>query len=225
LTNLNKGKSMHAKTWITTFSLAAALGSANAWAQQADPRGFYVGLSVGQSRVDIDDSEVPAVGGATASSVSKEETDSAFKVYGGYRILPYLAVEGGWADLGKFRAGRNVTAPAVGSLSAEIEASGPYVQAVGILPLQRFELFATGGFMYATTETTLSTSGAVVLAPGIARTEKDSELEFKFGLGASFSFTRNLAIRAEYERFFDVGTSDTGEGDIDLLSVGIVFRF
>ena len=216
---------MHARTWLKILSLAAAFTSANAWAQAADPRGFYIGLSAGQSSVDIDDGDVPTVGGATASSVSKDETDSAFKIYGGYRILPYLAVEGGWADLGKFRVGRNVTAPLAGSLSAEIEASGPYVQAVGILPLQRFELFATAGLMYATTETTFSTSGAVVLVPGVASTEKDSEVEFKFGLGASFSFTRNLAIRAEYERFFDVGTSDTGEGDIDLLSVGIVFRF
>jgi len=118
-----------------------------------------------------------------------------------------------------------VTAPAVGSLSAEVEASGPYVEAVGIIPLQRFELFGKVGAMYATTETTFSTSGAVVLAPGVARSNKDSEVEFKLGVGGSFSITRNLAIRAEYERYFEVGTSNTGEGDIDLISIGIVFRF
>jgi len=212
------------KTWLKIFSLAFVLASANAWAQPTDPRGFYIGLSAGQSRVDFDNA-APAVIGATASTVSTDETDNGFKVYGGYRILRNLAVEGGWVDLGKFRATRNVTAPAVGSISAEIEASGPYLEAVGIIPLQRFELFGTAGAMYATTEATVSTTGAVVLAPGAARSRKESEVEFKLGVGGSFSFTRNLAIRAEYERFFEVGTSETGEGDIDLISVGIVFRF
>lgn len=212
---------MHAKTLLKTSCLALALASTSALAQE-DRRGAYVGLSVGQTKVTID---APTVIGATASTQSKDDTDSGFKVYGGYRFLRNFAVEGGWADLGNFRATRNVTAPATGSITAEIESSGPYVDAVGIIPLQQFALFGKVGAMLATTETTFSTTGAVVLAPGVARTREETEVEFKFGLGASFSFTRNLAIRAEYERFFDVGTSETGEGDIDLISIGIVFRF
>ncbi len=215
---------MHINTPLKMLCLALVLASTNALAQD-DQRGFYVGLSFGQSKVSIDDSDVPTVGGATATSISKDETDSGFKLYGGYRFTRNFALEGGWADLGSFRATRNVTAPAVGSFTAEIESSGPYIDAVGIIPLQQFALFGKLGAMYAKTEATLSTTGAVILAPGIPRSVDDSELEFKFGLGASYSFTRNFAIRAEYERFFDVGSSDTAEGDIDLISIGIVFRF
>jgi opacity protein-like surface antigen len=64
-----------------------------------------------------------------------------------------------------------------------------------------------------------------VLAPGVSRSQEASEVEFKFGIGASYSFTRNLALRAEFERFLDVGDSDTGEGDVDLISIGVTFRF
>jgi OOP family OmpA-OmpF porin len=155
--------------------------------------------------------------------VSKDETDTGWKIYGGYQFAPYFAVEGGWADLGKFMATRNVTAPAAGSVSAEVEASGLFVDAVGVLPLQRFMLFGKLGAMYTNTETTRSTTGAVALF-GPASSD-DSELEFKMGLGASYSFTKALSIRAEWERFFEVGTEQTGEGDVDLISVGLAFRF
>lgn len=212
---------MLARTRLQTLPFAFVLIATSALAQD-DRRGFHIGLSVGQSKVDI---EAPRVGGAFVSSEANDETDTGFKLYGGYRFHRHFAVEGGWADLGSFRARRNVTVPASGSVTAEIEASGPYVDALGIIPLGQFALFGKVGAMYATTETRFSTTGAVVLAPGVARTTEDSEVEFKFGLGASFSFTQRFAIRAEYERFFDVGTSQTGEGDIDLMSVGIVLRF
>lgn len=173
-------------------------------------------------RQRIEDSAI-SVFGATASSVSKDETDTGFKLYAGYRFNRYFAVEGGWTDLGSFKATRNVTAPAVGSLTAEIEASGFHLDALGIIPLQQFSLFGKLGVMYATTETSGSSTGAVGLAGD--RSSKDSEVEFKFGLGASYSFTRNFAIRAEFERIVDVGTSETGEGDIDLFSIGVTWRF
>jgi OOP family OmpA-OmpF porin len=203
--------------------LAFALASTSALAQD-DQRGFYVGLSVGQSKVKIDDSLV-AVTGATASSVSKDETDTGYKIYVGHRFHRNFALEGGWTDLGKFRATRNVTAPAVGSLSAEVESSGFHLDALGILPLQQFSLFGKVGAMYATTESSFSTTGAVVLLPGENANPEESELEWKLGLGASYAFTRNLAVRAEWERVLKVGSSETGEGDMDLFSVGLTFRF
>jgi OOP family OmpA-OmpF porin len=212
---------MRARTLLGMLPLAFALASTSALAQD-DQRGLYIGLSVGQSGVDINDSFV-TVTGATSSSVSKDEEDTGFKLYGGYRFHRHIAVEGGWVDLGRAKATRNVTAPATGSLTAEFESRGPYVDVLGVLPLQQFNLFVKGGAMYATTKTSLSTTGAVVVIG--PRSAKESEIEFKFGFGASYSFTRNLAVRAEFERFFDVGTDETGEGDVDLISIGITFRF
>lgn len=216
---------MRGKTLLRLLLPVVALASTNALAQEADQTGLYVGLSFGQSRVKIDDSTVPAPTGTTASTVSKDETDTGFKAYVGYRFGRHFALEGGWTDLGSFRATRNVTAPAVGSLTAEIEASGFHLDALGILPLQQFAIFGKIGAMYAETKTTFSRTGAVVFAPGANPNREETEVEWKFGVGASYSFTRNLAIRAEFERVLDVGGEQTGEGDIDLLSIGITFRF
>jgi hypothetical protein len=40
-----------------------------------------------------------------------------------------------------------------------------------------------------------------------------------------FDFLRNLAVRAEWQRYSDVGSSDIGEADIDVLSLGLLFTF
>jgi hypothetical protein len=46
-----------------------------------------------------------------------------------------------------------------------------------------------------------------------------------FGFGASFDIGKTAAVRIEWERFMDVGESDTGQSDVDLLSASLVFRF
>jgi opacity protein-like surface antigen len=53
---------------------------------------------------------------------------------------------------------------------------------------------------------------------GAPFSEKADGTDLSFGLGVSYSFTRNLSVRAEWERF-DV------DADVDLLSVGLVYRF
>lgn len=114
---------MNARTLLRGLPFAFALASTAAFAQQADQRGLYAGVSVGQSKVKFEE-DFPGVVGATASSVSKDETDTAYKLYVGYRLHRNFAVEGGWTDLGEWTATRNVTAPAVGSLRASMEVSG-----------------------------------------------------------------------------------------------------
>jgi hypothetical protein len=45
------------------------------------------------------------------------------------------------------------------------------------------------------------------------------------GLGAKLSFTESVHARVEWERFADIGDDDTGQDDVDLLSVGLGFAF
>jgi hypothetical protein len=51
-----------------------------------------------------------------------------------------------------------------------------------------------------------------------------------FGLGGEFDFTRNLGVRAEWQRYAKMkvrndvnGVED--DGDVDALTVGVVYRF
>jgi OOP family OmpA-OmpF porin len=214
---------MNARTLLRTLPLAFSLASTAALAQQADQRGWYAGLSVGQSKVKFDES-FPAVGGVTASSVSKDETDTAYKLYAGYRLHRNFAVEGGWTDLGEWTATRNITAPAVGSLRVNIEASGWHVDALGIFPLQNnFAFFGKLGGIYTTTKSNRSATGAVVLG-GSPNREK-SEFNLKWGIGASYAFIRSLAARLEFEQVHKIGDSSTGEGDVQMFSIGLTYHF
>jgi OOP family OmpA-OmpF porin len=209
---------------LETAALAVALVTAPslALAQQAQP-GWYGGLSVGQSKVKMDDSSV-SVAGATASSLSKNETDTAYKLFAGYRINNNFAVEGGWTDFGKFRATRTVTAPATGSLSANIKVSGFHAEGVGIVPLgSSFSIFGKIGGMYSTTKTSATSTGAVVVLGNTDR--KKSELNLKWGLGGAYDIARNWAVRVEYEQVQKVGDSSTGEGDVGMFSIGAVYKF
>ena len=116
--------------------------ASQAFAQQPQ-RGWYAGISAGQSTADIDSASVLPVIGATQSRVSTDDTDTGFKLYGGYRFNRHLAVEAGYADLGSFRATRTVTAPASGTLSGEFKVSGIFGQAAG-MPVASRSGYRTG---------------------------------------------------------------------------------
>jgi len=155
-----------------TIGLGFALASANSFAQQSKP--WYGGLSIGQSQVKFDDNVLP-IAGATATSLSKNETDTGFKAYVGYRLHQNFALEGGYTDFGKFSATRTMTAPGSGTVHADLKASGWHVDAVGIWPIQNnFSLFAKLGVIFNEVKTSLGTTGAVAFVPGTNTSPKHS---------------------------------------------------
>src|SRR5262249_3072638 len=93
------------------LALTALIANAQ---EQAPVTGWDVGGPTRQSEIGFDDASLN-IAGATSQSISKDETDTAWKIFAGYRLGRYLAVEGGWTDLGKFSATTTVTAPASGA--------------------------------------------------------------------------------------------------------------
>lgn len=95
----------------------------------------------------------------------------------------------------------------------------------GNLPIgERFALFGKLGVAYSELEATVSGSGSVLGTPFSGTfSDKDSGIGFAFGVGAQFYVMDNLGIRAEWERFNDAGGDF--ETDIDLLTIGVHFRF
>jgi OOP family OmpA-OmpF porin len=208
-----------------TVGLGFALASANTLAQQST-KPWYGGVSIGQSTVKIDDDALRIVG-ATATSLSKNETDTGYKAYVGYRLHQNFAVEGGYTDFGKISATRTMTAPAVGTFHADSKASGWHVDAVGIWPMQNnFSLFGKLGLIFNEVKTSLGTTGAVALPAGTNTSPKHSGSNLKLGIGAGYDFTPTVGARVEWERASKLGDDSTGgKSDVDLLSVGVVFRF
>lgn len=214
------------KTVIAT--LLAGLGFVASNAMAADASGWYAGASLGSATTSIDSTNI--VTGATAFSFSKDESDTGYKLFGGYRLNQNFAVEGGYTNFGKFKATENVTAPAVGSVTGNIKADGWQLGLVGFLPVAKdFSLIGKIGTIYSTTSTDMSTSGAVVLSAGSLASRKHSEWNWTYGLGLQYELSKAVAVRAEWERYDKLGNTGaytgTGESDVNLYSVGLSYKF
>ena len=46
-----------------------------------------------------------------------------------------------------------------------------------------------------------------------------------YGVGAQYDFMRQAAARVEWQRYDNVGGNAVGETDIDVLSVGLLWKF
>jgi OOP family OmpA-OmpF porin len=141
--------------------------------------------------------------GSCPSGFTCDFKDTAWKLFGGYRFHRNIAAEAFWGEWGEI----SVRTGAV-SATAKIRTIG--VAGVGILPLGQFELFGKLGI--GSSKTTASGS-----APGQTITASDSGSDLLYGLGATYNFTRNLGVRAEWERLND--------SEVDIMSVGLQYRF
>jgi len=205
-------------------ALALATLCTGAFAQQAASTGLYLYGALGSSRIENNQGQLDSIltgAGATGLSSSLDKTDTGYKLQAGYMFNRTFGVEGGWVDLGKFRYS---AAYAGGSLNSDISVSGFNVAAIAAWPvMDRLSVFGKAGALYA--ETKASANGA---GPGGAATlaAKDKTWVGDLGVGVSYDLSQNLAVRAEYERFFDVGNaSTTGKSDVDLVSVGLKYSF
>lgn len=189
----------------------------------ADDTGWYGGVNVGRSTAKIDDARITSNllgGGLAAGSISNDDRDTGYKLFGGYQFNRYFALEGGYFDLGKFGFSANTT-PA-GTLNGTIRLKGVNLDAVGIVPItEKFSAFGRVGVNYAEARDTFSGSGAVTV---LNSNPSKREANVKFGAGIQYDFTEALAMRLEAERY-RVNDAIGNRGDIDLVSVGLVYRF
>lgn len=192
-----RGKALLA-TLLGAFLTAAA--SPSGFAQES---GAYLGGSVGQSKFK----EWCDTGGAPITLTACKDTDTAWKLFGGYRFNRYLAVEASYINWGE------VTASAVSGgqpvdVAAEQKSYG--VAGVGSLRLgPSFEVFGKLGFVQTDQQTKRIT-------PNPSTVDRD-ETEFHYGLGLKYAFARNWAVRAEWE--------NTEKLKVEMFSAGVEYRF
>lgn len=192
----------------------------------AQDRGFYLGIGAGQARVDVEtgsfDDDIRGLGFAT-SSTSADETDFAWKLFGGYQFNRHFALELGRADLGEFGFHTDTTGPA-GRLGGEIKADAWFLDGVGMVPLNdRFSLLGRVGI--TRWDLDLRGRGTINGAP-LSVGADDDGVGWKLGLGAEYSFNRQFSARLEWERYNDVGDKDNpGKDDVDVFGLTLRVRF
>ncbi|HEV3008461.1 MAG TPA: porin family protein [Burkholderiales bacterium] len=165
----------------------------------AQERGLYLGGSLGQAKLK----EWCSVG-PTDVLTACEDTDTAWKLLGGYRFNRYVAIEATYIDWGKATGTVNGV-----NVSAEQTSMG--VAAVGSFEFTpQFSVFGKAGFLMTEQEIQRTTPGSSTRIEG-------DETEFHYGLGLRFRFAPNWAARAEWEK--------TEKLEVELLSIGLEYRF
>jgi OOP family OmpA-OmpF porin len=93
---------------------------------------------------------------------------------------------------------------------------------VGFLPItERWSLMGRVGAAYAQTQGRFGGSGAVAVTdPSPSR----RETHYKYGFGTQYAFTPALSLRLEAERY-RVNDAVGQRGDVDLLTLGLIYRF
>ncbi len=205
---------------VLGLAALAAITSTHATAEDA---GWYMGVSAGPSKATIDDARISSSligGGFQSSTISDDNRSTGYKLFGGYQITPNFALEGGYFDLGKF--GFTATTVPAGTLTGDIRVRGINVDAVGTLPLtEKFSVIGRIGANYAEATDNFAGTGAVsVLNP--SPNKRDTNL--KVGLGLQYAFTDALSLRTEIERY-RINDAVGNRGDVDHVSVGLVYRF
>ena len=85
------------KLVLAAAALAALLAGGPAAAQQS---GWYLGGGLGNAKADFTRGDFA---GLAAGTYSVNDTDTAGRIFGGYRIAPNWAVEFGLASLGRYK--------------------------------------------------------------------------------------------------------------------------
>lgn len=204
------------KTKILASLVAASM---MAFAGSALAGDWYAAGSVGSSSVDVSKTDLDGQmvsAGFTGVSSSLDKNDTAYKLQLGYQFNPNFALEGGYVDLGKAKYSVSYTGPVAGSGQAEISAKGWNVNAVGIIPLSNdFSVLGKVGLIDAKVEIS-----------GPAGSVSDTSWKATWGVGGAYNFSKTMAVRLEYDRYSKLGNNNTtGEGDVDLWSVGLVYKF
>ena len=209
-------------TSALSLAALAALAGPGAMAQGQDS-GWYGGANVGRSAATIDDERINSglLGrGFSSSTTVDDDRSTGYKVFGGYQLNRNFAVEGGYFDVGNF--GYTATTVPAGTLDGRIKLRGLNLDLVGTLPLnEKFSVFGRAGLNYAQARDSFSGTGAVQVANPNPR---KSDTNYKLGLGLQYALTESLAVRAEAERY-RVNDAIGNRGHIDLVSVGLIYRF
>ncbi|GFE79547.1 hypothetical protein GCM10011487_15470 [Steroidobacter agaridevorans] len=176
----------------------------------------------------------------TDAGRSPSTLDDTTDVWGGtigFRFNRWLGMEVGYVHLGEVKYDFNGVVNSTfdpGAISEDFDytmgyrftSAGPTGAVVGFVPLgRRFELSGKAGIFFADTRETIRLYD-VEFAENFAHGRSDaSQTELFAGIGATWSATERLAIRVEYQKFFDVGDdSKTYEQDIDVINVGVLFK-
>lgn len=217
--------------------------------EKAEPRGFYVGGTIGGSFFEGPSKGSRIFNDSTADSNNDGQPDAftvddignkenfMWSVFAGYRMADWLSAEVGWTDIGGFKATdvndptnpadpphRNTTNVDVDGLEARLRAWVPLgtdrIQGIGGLGIFIFSAHPPKKCQGPNTGACSQGPLPFDRKPPALDPRNDSGQAFTLSAGLQFEVTENILIRTEYSHFFEV--LDQG---VHLVTASVVFGF
>ena len=189
--------------------------------------GWYAGGNVGRADAGYAAGDLVsdlAARGWTIDTPQVDDSDTAYKLYGGFAFSPVLAVEFGWADLGEVvtEYGATVAPAEIDDLLADTFAVHPvlgqgwFVAGVVSWPVmpEQFSLYGRAGLFAWDADIDVR-----VISGGAGRISGDDNgTDWMWGVGLDWRIGTAWSVTAEWERY---RLNDW----VDVPSVGLRFRF
>ncbi len=171
---------------IKTLLISVVALTAAATTMQSHAQGnWYLGGGVSQAFVD---------------ERGIDEDDTGGKIYGGYKLNSYFAIEGGYYDFGE-----------ISDRGSQLELDGLSIAAVGIIPVSpHVSLFGKAG---------VHDWDADTVGPISAQLRSNSDTDAFYGVGIEYTFDNRWAVRGEAERY------EVEDLDVDVFSIGLSYNF
>jgi OOP family OmpA-OmpF porin len=209
--------------------LVVIIGATLASAAVAADRKWYAGAGIGSASTDASSSDYDKdLAGLGYTAVSDmDDTDTGWKLFGGYEFTENWAVEGAYVDLGDVTTDTVVTNGPPGWTPQDfVNAAAtkhPYsvdgftITGKGTYPFGNgFTAFAKLGLFAWDADIKVKCVGC---SPAAKAPDDEDGVDFTGGLGVGYDFANNFGVRAEWERF------TTDRDDVDFLSASVLYRF
>jgi OOP family OmpA-OmpF porin len=222
----------------TLFVVLACLVTSHAAVAADPPHRFYIGAGAGGSFYDGGfGAQVRAAYAGTPFTIAAadltDDSDTAFRVFGGWRFARYGAVELGYVDVGRARGHYTVVDVSLhpNFRDTRHDVSGAQLSLVGLLPVgDRATLHAKLGVLAARVK--YAESGFDGRGDPHSFGASDTQARLAWGAGAAWRFTDRLSARADWDRYEGVGrrfaldASGNGRFDhVDMVTASLVFAF
>ncbi len=189
----------------------------------ADDMGWYFGAAAGEAEAKFNNVRIgdDLLGSDyETSNLNADNRDKAYKVYLGYQVNSYFALEGGYFDFGTTDFTLDTTP--LGVFSSQTDMKGFNFDARAMMPFSDMvSIYALVGVNYIEAKNNQTGTGLVSL---IASGSTERDVNYQYGLGLQFDFTDNFAMRVEAERF-RVNDPSGDKDFVDMASLGLVYKF
>jgi len=190
---------------VIGLALAAALVAGPAAAQD---EGLYAGGSAGY---------VASKDRCKFLAIPCDGEDAGWRLFAGYQFNRYIAAEFGFANLGEV-TGQGTIGGAPAGFIVETKETFDLTAVLSIPVTARLSALARAGMYRARTILEQQVTGFP------ATHDAGTNTGFSYGLGAEYRLGR-IGLRAEWQRWENVGNDFISEDELDMLSLGVLWRF